>query len=227
MTHASQMSYATPVAIVIAGLIIAGAVLWSNASGSSVAGEAGTREAAANFRLPEESDHVRGNPGAKIAIIEFSDLECPFCAQLHPTLSRIVDENADVKWVYRHFPLTSIHSRAQAAAVASECMAKLGGNDAFWKFIDAVFADQRTGLSPAFQNEFASSLGINAAAFEQCTKDTSIARDVSADNTEAIQSGGTGTPFSMIVTQGGRLIPFSGALPYEQVAGLVEQARAN
>lgn len=226
MSH-SHTSYATPIAIVVAGLIIAGAVLWSSVSGGSIASEPETQKAAANFRLPEQSDHMRGNPDAKITIIEFSDLECPFCAQLHPILSRIVDENTDVKWIYRHFPLTSIHSRAQQTAVASECIAKLGGNDAFWRFTDAVFADQRAGLATSFHKEFATSRGINAAAFDQCMKDPSVVAEVTADNTEAIATGGQGTPFSVIVTQSGRVVPFSGALPYEQVAGLVDQARAN
>jgi len=92
------------------------------------------------MRPLDENDHVRGNPDAPITIVEYSDLQCPFCKSHHPTLIKISEEfSGQVKWVYRHFPLTSIHAEAFPAAVASECAAELGGEEAFWGFIDQVF----------------------------------------------------------------------------------------
>jgi len=220
-------TYGTPVAIVIAGLVIAGAIFWSTAGGSSVdSAEVATHQAGEDFRLPNESDHVRGNPDARVSIIEFSDFECPFCAQLHPTLKRIINENTDSKWVYRHFPLSSIHSRALGASIASECVAKLGGNDAFWTFADAVFADQRNLESSQYEN-LATSVGIDLPSFKVCLLDTSVAEEIALDGNEAIQAGGRGTPFTIVVTASGKLIPFSGALPYEDVKRLVDQALVN
>lgn len=219
-------------AVVVAGFLIAGAVLWSNGGASGTDGRqdgaqpAYARAPSGEFRLPNESDHVRGSQDAKVTIIEFSDLECPFCARLHPTLTRIVDENEDVKWVYRHFPLSSIHSRALSAAVASECIAKLGGNDAFWNFADTAFADQRK-LGTALYEELARTAGIDIPAFNACTKDKSIADEVRTDLDEATSAGAGGTPFVVVVTASGKLSTFSGALPYEQVSAVIEQARNN
>jgi len=225
MTHSQIHAYAIPLAIIFAGATIAGAILWGTAGSVSDDSGAVVSEIGADFRLPSDSDHVRGNPDADIAIIEFSDLECPFCAQLHPTLSRIVEENEDVKWVYRHFPLTSIHANALSAAVASECVAELAGNDAFWTFTDNVFENQQS-MGSALYESIASRNGITLAAFRSCLSDDSIAALVSEDNEEAVQSGAQGTPFSVIVTRSGELVPFSGAIPYEDVRRLVDQARA-
>jgi len=89
----------------------------------------------------EEGEHILGNPAnAQVTIIEYSDFECPFCARFHPTLKRIVSEsNGNVAWVYRQFPLTQIHQNALERAIASECVAKIKGNDAFWKYADLLF----------------------------------------------------------------------------------------
>lgn len=225
-----ETGYGVPMAIITAGLLIAGAVFWSSGTTSETNRQQVTRQAPASepggeFRLPNESDHVRGNGDAKVTIIEFSDFECPFCARLHPTLTRLIDEDKDVKWIFRHFPLTS-HSRAFGAAVASECIAKLGSNDAFWNFADTVFADQRK-LGNTFYEEMARTAGIDTSAFNTCTKDKSIAGEVQTDLDEVIDIGGRGTPFVVVVTASGKLTTFSGALPYEQIKSLVEQARNN
>lgn len=86
------------------------------------------------------SDYVRGNRNARIAMIEYSDLQCPFCKQFHPTAQRLVDEyKGQVLWVYRHFPLDQLHPVARKAAEGSECVAEFAGEDGFWKYVDAVF----------------------------------------------------------------------------------------
>lgn len=85
-------------------------------------------------------DHVFGDiTKAKVYIIEYSDLQCPFCKQFNPGVQKLVtDYQGQVAWIYRHFPLESIHDNARPLAEASECVAKIGGNDAFWKFEFAV-----------------------------------------------------------------------------------------
>ncbi len=227
-THSNSTGIA--IAIVIAGVFIAGALFFSGRSAANLpdtgAGHGNTAVASGDFRLPSDDDHLRGNADASVAIVEFSDFECPFCARLHPTLARIVEEEADVKWVYRHFPLSEIHTSALSSAVASECIAQLGGNDAFWTFADSAFANQHR-LGNAFYREEASALGIDNDAFNSCLSDRSVAQGVSADRAEAIAAGGQGTPFAVIISASGRLIPFSGALPYEQVKNLVSQALVN
>lgn len=87
-----------------------------------------------------DQDHVIGGVNAKVAIVEFSDFQCPFCQRFHPTMQRVLQEYGDdVKWVYRHFPLDSIHPRARPSAAASECAAE---QDKFWEFMNALFANQ-------------------------------------------------------------------------------------
>ena len=231
----TQNGYGVPIAIVVAGLLITGAVFWTG-SGEDVASNptrdtkggqpSGQPAQAGEFRMPDETDHVQGNPDAPITIVEFSDLECPFCARIHPTLTRIVEENDDVKWVFRHFPLSTIHSRALSAAVASECIARLGTNDNFWTFTDEAFANQRK-LGDAWYREMALSFGIDSGAFAGCVNDKGVVADIQTDLDEATGAGGRGTPYVVVVTANGDLIPFSGALPYEQIASVIERARNN
>lgn len=84
-----------------------------------------------------ENDHIYGNKNATVTIIEYSDYECPYCARFQDVAKRIVDEsNGNVKWVYRHWP---IHQNSFAKTVAAECVAKLKGNDAFWKYSELMF----------------------------------------------------------------------------------------
>ncbi|OGM15088.1 hypothetical protein A3D84_04595 [Candidatus Woesebacteria bacterium RIFCSPHIGHO2_02_FULL_42_20] len=99
-------------------------------------------DAATVAKLPKLSnnDHVRGSRNAAIKLIEYSDFQCPFCQRFHPTVRQAVSDYGDkIALVYRHFPLDSLHPRARPAALASECIAELGGDEAFWKFVDEVF----------------------------------------------------------------------------------------
>lgn len=89
----------------------------------------------------EIGEHIKGDIAkAQVTIIEYSDFECPFCARFHPTLEKIVSEsNGNVAWIYRQFPLVQIHQHAMERAIASECVAQIKGNDAFWKYGDLLF----------------------------------------------------------------------------------------
>lgn len=96
-------------------------------------------------KAPEEilrikpDDHIRGNADSDIVIIEYSDLECPFCKRFHTTMQQLVKENGNIAWVYRHFPLDQIHPKARNEAAAAECVYDQGGNDMFWKYVDRTF----------------------------------------------------------------------------------------
>lgn len=89
----------------------------------------------------DPNEHILGDISkAQVTIIEYSDFECTYCSRFHPTLKKIVSEsNGNIAWVYRHFPLVQIHQNAMERAVASECVAKIKGNDAFWKYADLLF----------------------------------------------------------------------------------------
>ena len=97
-----------------------------------------------NKMTPVSSDdHIKGSVEATVTIVEYSDFDCPFCTRFHGTMNNIVSKYSgdDVAWVYRHFPLEQLHPQAKAVAVASECVAKLGGNEAFWTFADGYLSE--------------------------------------------------------------------------------------
>lgn len=164
-----------------------------------------------------DSDYVRGNPDASITIVEFSDFQCPYCSRFHPTVERILEEYPDdVRWVWKHFPLTSIHPEAAPAAEAAECAGELGGGDKFWAYGDALFENQAT-LGSATYSRIAGELGLDKSSFEECIDSGRMQAKVQSDYQEGIAAGVRGTPGSFV---NGVSIP--GAVPYEQVKAVVD-----
>lgn len=95
-----------------------------------------------NITSVTKADHIIGSIDAPIVIVEYSDLECPYCKRFGGTMKEIVAEsNGEVAWVYRHWV---VHPGALPKAGAAECVAKLKGNDAFWKYVDLVFGLMKT-----------------------------------------------------------------------------------
>lgn len=169
-------------------------------------------------------DHVKGDRNAKISIIEFSDLECPFCKRIHPTLQKLVDDyNGQVNWVYRHFPLASLHPRAAYQAEATECANELGGNDGFWAYLDRLFeiTPSNNGLQDSQLPQIAEDIGLNRSAFEACLNSGKYTSHVQSDLAQAQAAGGTGTPYSVIVADG-QNIPVSGAVPISQFKAIID-----
>lgn len=130
---------AVPIAIVIAGAMIAVSLFFVNSRPA-----AGTQQptVAQEIRGVQDNDHILGSPNAKIVIVEYSDTECPFCKVFHNTMQQIIQEygpSGDVAWVYRHFPIPSLHPKAAKQAEALECAAEQGGNEMFWKYTNKVY----------------------------------------------------------------------------------------
>ena len=224
--------YLVPLSIVVAGMCIAAALYFSN-TGASMgnANPTPSPEVVPAANIAEvidpvtDEDHVRGNASAKVTIIEYSDFQCPFCSTLHPTLKRVMEENADdVRWVYRHFPLESIHPEARPAAIASECVASLGGDAAFWNYADKLFVNQGTLGSATFAS-LAAEVGVDAGAFANCLTSGEFESKIDAHMTDAVEVGGTGTPHTIVLV-GDKAYPIKGALPYASVKAVVDQALA-
>lgn len=199
------------------------------------AAEEKRREAAGAVRKVDSQDHVRGNPGATVVLVEYSDFECPFCKGFHPTMKRIMDEygkDGKVAWVYRHFPLDSIHSKARKEAQASECANEIGGNDSFWAYADRLFeiAPSNDRLDLALLPKIAEETGLDRAKFEAClagdARGGKYADHIEADAENAVAAGGTGTPFSIVIAANGKTYPINGALPYEAVKSVIDLALA-
>lgn len=172
-----------------------------------------------------DKDHIRGNKDAKVFLIEYSDFECSFCARFHPTTQQVLGEYGDdVAWVYRHFPLDTIHPRARPVAQASECVAELGGEDVFWSFIDEIFENQETALSDSGLKNTASKLGLDANAFSNCVESEKHKDKVEDQYQGGLTAGVTGTPGNFIVNSKGEVWLIPGAVPFEALKQTIDEA---
>ena len=187
------------------------------------------RQLARKAPAPNKNDHLYGNPGAPVTLIEYSDFECPFCKRFHSTVKRLVDESdGKVNWVYRHFPIDQLHPvKARREAVASECANELGGNEAFWKFADRFFeltpSNNRTDIDVVLP-QIAREIGLDESQFMACLDSGKYDQHIEEDLQSATASGGRGTPWSIVVSKNGERYPLSGAQPYEAVKRVVDLA---
>jgi protein-disulfide isomerase len=171
-----------------------------------------------------DRDHVRGPANAKITFVEYSDFECPFCKRHAPTIDSVLSKyKNDVKFVYRHFPL-SFHPKAQKLAEGSECAAELGGNDAFWKYHDAVFAkDSVEDLGADQLPAFAKTLGLNEAKFKACLDSGKHAQYIADQEQGGIDAGVQGTPGNfLILNSNGETQDISGAVPEATLTSAID-----
>ncbi len=224
---------AIPGAIIIASLIIAGAVIFSGEGKLGVDGSEsqttsvgdGSGSQQITPREVTDEDHIRGNLDARILIVEYSDTECPFCKRFHGTLQQIMSEYSDseVAWVYRHFPIPQLHSKAEEEAHATECAAELGGNDAFWAYVDRIYevTPSNDGLDLALLPQFAEEIGIDRVAFEECQESNRHAEKIQADRDDAVATGGRGTPHSLVLFED-QIIQIPGAQPFESVKANID-----
>lgn len=183
---------------------------------------------AGDVKKISDSDYVRGDNNATLAMIEYSDFECPFCKRFHPTMQRIVDEyKGKVKWVYRHYPL-SFHANAQKEAEAAECAGSLGGAEKYWKYTDEIFertTSNGSGLALDELPKIASDIGLNQKKFEDCLKTGKFEKKVKQDLEEGSVAGVSGTPATFLLNEKtGKAQIIEGAQPYELVKQAVDQA---
>lgn len=232
--------YSIPGAIVLAGLIIAGAIFFTRAPVRSVEREeearspsvAGAAEPSPTLSkvtlrsVDQSRDHIRGKEDAPITLVEYSDTECPFCKRFHSTAQQALQEYpGKVRWVYRHFPLDALHSKARKEAEATECAGEQGK---FWEYVDRLFAvtPSNDGLDLAKLPEIARDAGLDVTAFSQCLESGKHAPRVAEDLQDATNAGGQGTPYTVILGPKGETIPFSGAQPYQNLKQVIEQLLA-
>ncbi len=160
------------------------------------------------------TDHVQGPSNAAITIVEYSDMQCPYCGNFHPTLLRLMSEYpTQLRWVYRHFPLTTLHPQAQPAAEASECAA---AQNKFWEFADKLFANQQS-LSATYYPEVAKGLGLNMTKFNDCLTKGDGRAKIAADVADATSIGVNGTPTSFL-----NGTEIAGAQPYETIKAQID-----
>jgi len=183
---------------------------------------------ARNVPPPSKDDHVYGDPAAPVTLIEYSDFECPYCKRFHDTAKQLVDRSGGkVDLVYRHFPLDFHNPGAEKEAEASECVAELGGNDAFWKFADAIYARTRSnGKGFPVENlaPLAVEIGLKQGAFRQCLDSGRMAARIRHDVDTGTKAGVQGTPGNILRNnRTGEVIAVQGAQPYERLSEAVQK----
>jgi protein-disulfide isomerase len=217
---------AIPLAIIVAGGLVAGAIFM--VKGNNVPVNTNVDSKIKEVKAVTSDDHIMGNPNAKVLVVEYSDTECPFCKNFHNTMKQVMQEhgsNGDVAWVYRHFPLDSLHKKARNEALATECAASIGGGDeAFWKYIGRVF--EITGSNDKLDQKelynIAAEQGLNKEKFAACMTEAKLAENVQSDYQSGLDAGVQGTPYSIILVKGSQtVIPVDGAQPYSVVSNVI------
>jgi protein-disulfide isomerase/uncharacterized membrane protein len=145
------------------------------------------------------TEPVYGNPDAKYTVVEFADFECPYCGMVAPELKKLVDDNPDVKMLFKHYPLSNIcndnvaregHTNACAAAIAADCAGKQGK---FWEFNATAFKNQKY-LSRDDLLFLAERVKLNVSSFATCLEDSTMVDGVKSDISSADKAGLSGTP---------------------------------
>jgi len=221
-TKSLAQNYAVPFAIVIAGIAIAGAIYFGDTRRGSLPAIAAQNNGSSTVDPVTPDDHILGNPDAKIVIVEYSDPECPFCKMFHPTMQRIMSEygkSGNVAWVYRQFPIASLHPKAHRESEAIECASKLGGNTKFWEYLNKIFeiTPGNNQLDPAELPKIAQTIGLDVPAFNKCLDGGEMKAVVDKSLASGNKAGVNGTPYSIILVNKKNIGSINGAQQYEEV----------
>jgi protein-disulfide isomerase len=167
-------------------------VLWLLPKKRRIRALLGTTELLVDLAVPvdPESDKIRGPKDAPITVVEYGDFECPYCGRAEPVLRELLADFGDVRYVWRHLPLTDVHPQAQLAAEAGEAAAEQG---AFWEMHDLLLAHQDTLRTPDLYR-YAAQLGLDEDNFRRHLRKHQGAARVALDVDSADLSGVSGTP---------------------------------
>lgn len=240
-THTSHRSstrkgftLTTPIAIIFASVIIAGGLM-----GYGLITQGGNSNSAAKAmfkgRAVDATDYITGKENSKVVVIEYSDPECPFCAQVSTTIKQLrSDYGSKVAFVYRHFPLTQIHKNAFDQSRAIACAGKIGESKKFYEYVDAMHeyqvSKQSAQLPATAKEDFARAVGLDMTAFGACIKDNQTAQEVTDSISDGVTAGVQGTPstFVLVKTKKGyeQISMIDGARPIDYFKTVIDEALA-
>ncbi|MEW5867952.1 MAG: DsbA family protein [Chloroflexota bacterium] len=214
-----------PLAFVV-GLSV-GYLFWGRQSPPRAAAPQATPQAAAQeerpqaakrYDVPVDDDPILGPENAPITLIEFSDYECPYCRRWHTEVfDRLIQEYPDqIRFVYRDFPLSSIHPEATPAAEAADCANEQG---AFWQFQNLLFSS--SDLSTETYIQYATDLNLDVQQFTTCIESGKYSDEVQADYQYAAELGVRSTPTFFI-----NGLPVVGAQPYDVFKDIIDRELA-
>lgn len=178
--------------------------------------------------VPPEGRKVYGSLNARFTLVEFSDIECPYCKRFHNTPKKIVDgSGGQVNWEWKHLPLAFHNPGAEIGAHATECVAEQKGNLGFWAFLEDLFAATRgNGQGAPNLVELATGIGVDADKFTECMQSGRYQAKINADLQEAQNRGINGTPATFIVdNQTGKAQLVSGAQPEAALLSVIERMK--
>jgi protein-disulfide isomerase len=152
----------------------------------------GTTETLIDLAAPvdPDRDHIRGPAEAKVTLVEYGDFECPYCGQAEPVVRALLANFGDLRYVWRHLPLTDVHANAARSAEAAEAADRQG---AFWPMHDVLLEHQRE-LRPVDLVRYAAELGLDVDRFREDLRRHVGADRVAEDVDSADSSGVAGTP---------------------------------
>ena len=216
--------YLIPLAILVAGVLVAGAIYFGEDKKTNTAASNNNAQQGAQITIPSvtDTDHILGDKNAPVVVIEYSDTECPWCKVFQDTMHKILGEyNGTIAWVYRHMPF---HSKSLKESQATECAYEIGGNESFWKYLDRVF--EVTPSNDEFDLEqlsvIAEYVGLNTEQFDACLSSERHVKEIQG-NLELAKPGGIeSTPYSIIRTSDGRETIINGAEPFEKVKAKID-----
>jgi protein-disulfide isomerase len=214
--------YTVPISILIAGLVVGGALVISKLQKGTPDTEV-SQESLATIPLLNADDHYLGNPKASIVIIEYSDYDCPFCAGYFNNMKKIVEElgkSGRLVWVHRHMPLYQIHPTAREKAQVVECSAEIGGEEKFWEVSGALYKetlakDGKTAINTVLE------VGLPKIGLEECLRSEKYLQKILAQYDEAFTAGARGTPFTVIIN-GEERLKLEESLAYFELRKLIE-----
>jgi Na+/H+ antiporter NhaA/predicted DsbA family dithiol-disulfide isomerase len=195
--HGEQLAQAK--AGVLAAALVAAVLTWAVFQVTSLLPKQirirallGTATAIIDLAAPvdQRRDHIRGPTAAPVTVVEYGDFECPFCGQAEPAIRELLAGFGDVRYAWRHLPLTDVHPHAQLAAEAAEAAAAQG---AFWEMHDMLLRHQ-DALRPADLVGYAAALGLDAERFARDLRRHAYASRVAEDVDTADLGGVSGTP---------------------------------
>jgi protein-disulfide isomerase len=171
------------------------------------------------YDVSMDGDPSQGPENAPVTIIEFSDYQCPYCTKWYDDVyARLMkDYEGKIRFVYRDFPLYSIHPQAQSAAEAANCAGEQG---AYYQYHDALFG-QKNGLDAQAYSLYASELNLNVEQFNQCVSERRFQAEVEADFKYASSLGVSSTPTFFV-----NGLAVVGAQPYEVFKQIIDKELA-
>lgn len=172
---------------------------------------------------------IYGNVNARFTLVEFSDLECPFCKRFHETPKQLVDNSkGNVNWQWKHLPLGFHNPAAKRQAMAAECVREQKGNKAFWVFIDDVFQQSRgNGQGVPNLAALVEGVGADVDQVQECMSEGRYSDKIDQEAQQAANNGINGTPATFVVDNTtGKTQLLTGAQPPQAIMAAIRKMMA-